>query len=350
MGYNIIFTFIKLYLPGRKKNKMNEDLLVIKKNEVPAIQFNKEELIERVDEILEQHKGIIYTIEDIPEAKKVVADLRKQKKYLNSERISACKPYEAIVKQTKTDMDDVLARYDTVIQEIDTQIKESENVWKKEREDYIRETYEDVFLHEIPEKYLVCPIIKNLKIDSKWMLKSTSKKKIKDQMIEKRDKILSDINTLKCVAEEEFLSDVEQEYFKELDLNKAIKKNQSLREAKQKVLEAEKKRKEEELRRKEQEMKEQQETQAVEPFEFDFDPIPVPEPILRKVSSNSTPIQKNRKSSINNSSVQNYPYPLNREIHKPVMKTLNIKIRGEESVIRDIMKYIYDKKDIEILQ
>ena len=53
---------------------MNEDLLVIKKNEVPAIQFNKEELIERVDEILEQHKGIIYTIEDIPEAKKVVAD------------------------------------------------------------------------------------------------------------------------------------------------------------------------------------------------------------------------------------------------------------------------------------
>ena len=62
-------------------------------------------------------------------------------------------------------------------------------------------------------------------------------------MIEKRDKILSDINTLKCVAEEEFLSDVEQEYFKELDLNKAIKKNQSLREAKQKVLEAEKKEK-----------------------------------------------------------------------------------------------------------
>ena len=97
-------------------------------------------------------------------------------------------------------------------------------------------------------------------------------------------------------------------------------------------------------------MKEQQETQAVEPFEFDFDPIPVPEPISRKVSSSSTPIQKNRKSSINNSSVQNYPYPLNREIHKPVMKTLKIKIRGEESVIRDIMKYIYDKKDIEILQ
>ena len=198
------FTFIKLYLPGRKKNKMNEDLLVIKKNEVPAIQFNKKELIECVDEILKQHKGILYTIEDIPKAKKVVADLRKQKKYLNSERISACKPYEAIVKQTKADMDYVLARYDTVIQEIDTQIKESENVWKKEREDYIRETYKDVFLHEIPEKYLVCPIIKNLKIDSKWMLKSTSKKKIKDQIIEKRDKILSDINTLKCVAEEEF--------------------------------------------------------------------------------------------------------------------------------------------------
>ena len=78
MGYNNIFTFIKWSLPGSKKKKMNEELLVIKKNEVPAIQFNKEELIERVDEILEQHKGIIYTIEDITEAKKVLADLRNK--------------------------------------------------------------------------------------------------------------------------------------------------------------------------------------------------------------------------------------------------------------------------------
>lgn len=71
---------------------------------------------------------------------------------------------------------------------------------------------------------------------------------------------------------------------------------------------------------------------------------------LYMFESEEAAVKKNRKSSINNSSVQNYPYPLNREIHKPVMKTLNIKIRGEESVIRDIMKYIYDKKDIEILQ
>ncbi len=45
---------------------MDNNLLVIKKNEVPAIQFNKEELIERVDELLEQRKGILYTMEDIP--------------------------------------------------------------------------------------------------------------------------------------------------------------------------------------------------------------------------------------------------------------------------------------------
>ena len=93
---------------------------------------------------MEQHKGIIYTIEDIPEAKKVVADLRKQKKYLNSERISACKPYEAIVKQTKTDMDDVLARYDTVIQEIDTQIKDLKTSGKK-KEKIISEKHMKMF-------------------------------------------------------------------------------------------------------------------------------------------------------------------------------------------------------------
>lgn len=338
-----------LLVIGEKKVseiKLNE--LVIQKKEIPEIEFNKNELIKQVDDILKDHKGVVYTSDDISVAKNNVSMLRKQRDYLNDERIKACKPYNKITKKAKEEMDDVLSRYNAVIKEIDQQIKDAENVWKEERKEYVRETYEKVFLNEIPEKYHVYPIIIDLKIDSKWLLKGTSKKKIKDQMIEKKDKILSDINTLKCVAEEEFLSDVEQEYFKELDLNKAIKKNQSLREAKQKVLEAEKKRKEEELRRKEQEkkMKEQQETQTADSFDFDFNPIPVPEPISREVSSSSTTIQKNRKSSINNSSVQNYP--LNRKIHKPVMKTLNIKIRGEESDIRDIMNYIY-QKNIEIL-
>ena len=41
-------------------------------------------------------------------------------------------------------MDDVLARYDTVIQEIDTQIKESENVWKK-KEKIISEKHMKMF-------------------------------------------------------------------------------------------------------------------------------------------------------------------------------------------------------------
>lgn len=327
---------------------MDNNLLVIKKNEVPAIQFNKEELIERVDELLEQRKGILYTMEDIPEAKKVVADLRKQKKYLNSERINACKPYETIIKQTKADMDDVLHRYDTVIQEIDTQIKESENIWKKERENYIRETYNDVFLHEIPEKYHTYPIIKNLKIDSKWMLKSTSKKKIKDQMIEKRDKILSDINTLNNVAEEEFLSDVEAAYFKDFNLNEAIQKSENLREAKQKVLEAERKKKEAESKQKEQEKMKQQKQKIADPFQLDFDSIPIPES-TNSINSRTSSVQNSheRKTFNDNISVPNYPQ--NHKINKPVMKTLNIKIRGKESDIRDIMNYIYQKEDIQIL-
>lgn len=58
MGYNIIFTFIKLYLPGRKKNKMNEDLLVIKKNEVPAIQFNKGVIILDFHIMIKNSNGI----------------------------------------------------------------------------------------------------------------------------------------------------------------------------------------------------------------------------------------------------------------------------------------------------
>ncbi len=244
-------------------------------------------------------------------------------------------------------MDDVLARYDTVIQEIDTQIKESENVWKKEREDYIRETYEDVFLHEIPEKYLAYPIIKNLKIDSKWMLKSTSKKKIKDQMIEKRDKILSDINTLNNVAEEEFLSDVEAAYFKDLNLNEAIQKNENLRETKQKVLEAERRKKEEELKRREQEKMKQQKQKIADPFQLDLI-IPIPEPI-NSTNTSTSPVQNpyERKTVNDNTSVPNYP--LNHKMNKPVMKTLNIKIRGKESDIRDIMNYIYQKEDIQIL-
>lgn len=321
----------------KKVSEIKLNKLVIKKKEIPSIEFNKEELIERVDEILKEHKGIVYTNDDISVARKNVAYLRKQREYLNGERINACKPYQKVTKDAKKEMDDVLSRYDDVIREIDQQIKEAEIAWKNERREYVRETYESVFLNEIPEKYHAYPIIKDLKNDPQWLLKSTSMKKIKDQMIEKRDKILSDIHTLKCVAEEEFLSDVEEEYFKSLDINQAIRKNENLREAKKKILEAEKKRKEKELRQKEQERKEQQKTQAAAPFNSAFNSIPVPEPISRKASSTPTPTPNSRKSSIQN-------YPLN----KPVMKTLNIKIRGEESIIKDIMNYIY-QKDIEIL-
>lgn len=182
------------------------------------------------------------------------------------------------------------------------------------------------------------------------MLKSTSKKKIKDQMIEKRDKILSDINTLNNVAEEEFLSDVEAAYFKDLNLNEAIQKNENLREAKQKVLEAERRKKEEELRRKEQEKakKQQQRHEAVDPFQLDFDSIPIPKTInSTNTSTSSVQNPYERKTFDDNTSVPNYP--LNHKINKPVMKTLNIKIRGKESDIRDIMNYIYQKEDIQIL-
>lgn len=323
---------------------MDNNLLQIKTNEVPEIQFNKEKLIERVDKILEQRKGILYTMEEIPEAKKVVADLRKQKNYLNSERINACKPYEEVMKHAKSEMDKVLSKYDIVIKEIDSQIKESENVWKKEREDYIRKTYKDVFLKDIPERYRVYPTIQNLRIDPKWLLKGTTKKKIKDQMIEKRDKILLDINTLNSIAEEEFLSDVEAAYFKDLDLNKAIQKNENLREAKQKVLEAERKKKEEEFRRKEQEKvkKEQRNHEVVDPFRFDLDSIPIPEPIDFRNSSTDTVQNPHENKSSNDNS-----FAPNRSM-KHKIQILNIKIRGKESDIKDIMEYIY-QKDIEIL-
>lgn len=311
--------------------------LVMKENQVSAIQFNKEELIKRVDKILEQQQGIIYTEESIPEAKKVLANLRKQKKYLDAQRINACKPYEEVVKQAKMDMDDVLARYDKTIHEIDVQVKDYEAAWKQERKDYIEEIYKTFFVDKIPDQYRFYPMISDLKIDSKWMLKGTSKKKIKEQIIENREKLLKEVDTIHQLADDEFLSDVEAEYFKNLDLNSAIRKNEELRKAKLKVLETERKKKEEELRKKEENerYKRSQVKTPEDPFHLNFDSIPpIPKPINQRKSSIS------KETSINHS--------ISTPKRTTKVKTLNIKIRGEESVLRDIMDYIYSK-DIEIL-
>lgn len=309
----------------------------MEKQEVPAIRFNKEDLIQRVDLILKQHEGVIYTEDNIPEAKKILADLRKQKKYLNSERINACKPYESVVKRAKSDMDDVLSKYDHTIQEIDTQIKDYEAAWKQDREDYIKETYKTFFIDQIPEQYHSYPTISKVKIDPKWMLKGISKKKIKDQIVENREKLLKEVDTIHQLAEDEFLSDVEAEYFKSLDLNSAICKNEELRKAKLKVLETERKKNEEELRKKEENerYKRSQAKTPEDPFHLNFDSIPsIPKPINQRKSNIS------KETSINHS--------ISTPKRTTKVKTLNIKIRGEESILRDIMDYIYSK-DIEIL-
>lgn len=323
---------------------MNNEVLIMEKQEVPAIRFNKEDLIQRVDSILKQHEGVIYTEDNIPEARKILADLRKQKKYLNSERINACKPYESVVKRAKSDMDDVLSKYDHTIQEIDTQIKDYEAAWKQDREDYIKETYKTFFIDQIPEQYHSYPTISKVTIDPKWMLKGTSKKKIKDQIIDNKDTLLRELDTISQIAEAEFSADVEAEYLRTLDLNLAIRKNEELREAKRKVLEAERKKKEEELRKREEKQKieEQQKNKSVDPFNLNFDSfstIPIPEPINQS--------QRNINSKLSEES-NHHPEPISHIQKTTKVKTLHIKIRGEESVLHDIMNYIYSK-DIEIL-
>lgn len=188
----------------------------IKPYSVPdMIDFNYEELKTELVQKTEMYKTVVYTDDQLKEAKADRALLNKTKTALNDERIRIQKIYMKPFDEFKAKVDDLIGTINSASAVIDKQIKEFEEKEKREKEKAIREIFERTGFQ---------PCVKLERIwNTKWLNKSYSLKQIEQDLMEWKYKVSSDLLSLERLPEKEIATG----YYKQsLDINDAIRRAQ----------------------------------------------------------------------------------------------------------------------------
>ena len=234
------------------------------------ITFNYEELKQELTAKVEMYTNLVYTDEQIQEAKKDKANLNKLKKALNDERIRREKEYMQPFNQFKAQINEIIGIIDKPVAVIDKQVKEYEEKQKQDKLQSINEYMKEIE-KELPDDV-------HIPIDSKWLNASVSMKSIKDTINEKAEKIKTDIASLSNLPE--FSFEATEVYKSTLDLGKALNEAHRLAEIAKKKAEYEaqqKAREEEQARLKEEASKARIVKSEPQPVEQGFMNPPVEE-------------------------------------------------------------------------
>ncbi len=182
------------------------------------IRFNYEELKTRLAGMVAEYKGLVFTEEQLPEAKKDRASLNRMKKALNDARIGTQKEYMVPFDEFKGRIDELIRMVDEPIREIDEQVKAFEEAQKQEKKEEILRLFAEKGFQRFvtPEKIW----------NEKWLNKSCSMKQIDEEMNALINKIGTEVYTIHQL--EAFSFEAMEIYKESLDLNKAIAEGKRL--------------------------------------------------------------------------------------------------------------------------
>lgn len=212
------------------------ELKIYENHEQKEIKWNNEELKAEIAEKVKDYKNLVYTDNQIKDAKADRAKLNKLVKALEDKRKEVkkecLKPYEKFESQIK----EVIAIVNEPIALIDGQVKEYDEQKKKEKQEQIEKLFEEKNIFDW---------LKLEKIfDTKWLNATNSISKIESEIDEKVAKIDAEISTLQSLKE--FSFEAIETYKNCLDLSLAIAEGQRLAEIQRRKEEA---KKEEEARK-----------------------------------------------------------------------------------------------------
>lgn len=237
------------------------------------IDFNYEELKAELTSKVSFYETLVYTDDQIKDAKADKANLNKLKKALNDERIRREKEYMQPFNVFKAQVNEIIDIIDKPIAVIDEQVKAFDEKRKAEKQKAIEELFAGMGF----QNFVTLEKIQ----DPKWLNASVSMRSIEDQMRAKMYEIGNGVLTLSQLPEFGFEATA---IFKEtLDINKAISEAKRMSEIAKAKAEAEEQKKaledarkaEEERRAQEKTVEEQREAmaQAMTPPE-EVQPVP----------------------------------------------------------------------------
>ena len=200
-----------------------------------VIEFNFDELKQEITERASTYVSLVYSEEQIQDAKKDRATLNKFVKALSDERIKikkeCLKPYEDFEAKIK-ELDKIV---NVAINNIDAQVKGYEEKQKQEKKAKIEEYFAERYLNSgtpAPEFFTLERIF-----DEKWLNASVSIKSIEDAIDAKAEQVKNDLATLANLPE--FGFEATEVYKSTLDLGKAINEGQKLADMAKRKAEAE---------------------------------------------------------------------------------------------------------------
>lgn len=237
----------------------------LKVNEVQlpeVIKFNYDELKAELTEKVKKYETLIYTEEQIKEAKADKASLNKLKKALNDERIRREKEYMQPFNEFKTKINEIIGIIDKPITLIDTQIKEADEKRKNDKRVEIGAYYETT---EHPD-WLTLPRL----FDERWLNSTYSMKQIQTDIDAWLRRIGEELQTLASLPD--FSYETTEEYKRTLDINKAIAEGKRLADIQKRKEQAQA---EAEARAK---VEAEKKAASVDAAEFMTPPEPEPEP------------------------------------------------------------------------
>lgn len=177
-----------------------------------VIRFNYDELKAELAETMQFYESVVYTDEQIKDAKADRAKLNKLKAALKDEKIKRKKEYLKPFEDFEKKINEIIEIIDKPVALIDTQIKDFEEKEKAAKRQEIGAYWTNT---EHPE-WLTLPKI----FYEGWLKKSYSMKQIKNDIDAWIERVNTEIATLENL--DEFSFEAIDEYKRTLDLNRAI--------------------------------------------------------------------------------------------------------------------------------
>lgn len=205
------------------------------------ISFNYEELKKELTDKVSMYETLVYTDDQIKQAKEDRASLNKSKKALKDELIRMEKEYMQPFNEFKAQMNEIISIIDKPVAVIDRQVKEYEEKQKQDKQAKIEAYWHEMLqADKVPEGVTFSSIF-----NPKWLNASVSMKSIQDEMNARLEQIAMDMKIIADLSE--FSFEAMETYKSTLDVRTALNEANRLaemakRKAEQERLAAEAKR------------------------------------------------------------------------------------------------------------
>lgn len=193
------------------------------------ISFNFDELKQELTEKVSMYETLVYTDDQIKEAKADKAQLNKLKKALNDERIRLEKEYMVPFNSFKAQVNEIISIIDKPVALIDKQVKEYEDKQKQDKMEQIKALWAEM---DVPEGLTLERVFEDRMLNVSYGMNH-----VKQKMLDDIKHFNRDMETLAALPE--FGFEAQQEYIRTLDLNKALAEGQRMAQIQKQKAEAE---------------------------------------------------------------------------------------------------------------